>query len=455
MSAKTLYLAVPVVARFVEWLGTHLDSATLAHTYTNRLTKAHWHCESLFDAYRKYDWRQPTLPGLPAAGSSFAANAATLNALSLALRAALSPPNDAATCMAATHVMAWGGVTPGNVRWLNVNTLTLAALLLTVKGALDSHALGGSVLTNRNLRFNAGMTKVYSLICDGLIIYDSRVAAALGWAVALFCQAQGLGTVPPELNFPWAPAKAAPNQPNPKRRDPSVGALTFQKLTSGPRHAEWNLKASWVLEAALACPAGQLSQFGQDRALPTPALQLRAVEAALFMIGYDLGGGTAAAHQAVAAESDGQPHTQAQAQAADGWIDCWTSSHKNHFRYAFTTDGIKVEKGTRFSLREINGTLDSLWRYFGPAPFPLANNRDEVPAGKAEMGLGTAYWQTTNKSAALSSKLAAILEDLMIFLPVRAATGKGLHWQLNLQILQPSTEGGLPDVTSWLEALAG
>lgn len=33
-------------------------------------------------------------------------------------------------------------------------------------------------------RFNAGMSKVYSLIVADFIIYDSRVAAALAWFVA-------------------------------------------------------------------------------------------------------------------------------------------------------------------------------------------------------------------------------------------------------------------------------
>jgi len=39
----------------------------------------------------------------------------------------------------------------------------------------------------RNLRVNAGMSKVYSLICESFIIYDSRVVAALGWLVMKYC----------------------------------------------------------------------------------------------------------------------------------------------------------------------------------------------------------------------------------------------------------------------------
>jgi hypothetical protein len=128
------------------------------------------------------------------------------------------------------------------------------------------------------------MTKVYSLICDDFVIYDSRVAAALGWAVLRFCKATGRATVPSLLQFPFAPAKEALNQITPKRRDPSQGAFQFPRLYRGRHHAEWNLKASWALKAALAC-APEKSLF---RAGAQSGQALRAMEASLFMFGYDL-----------------------------------------------------------------------------------------------------------------------------------------------------------------------
>ena len=48
-----------------------------------------------------------------------------------------------------------------------------------------------------DLRFNAGMTKVYSLMCDNFIIYDSRVAAALGWLVMKYCRDRKLTALEP------------------------------------------------------------------------------------------------------------------------------------------------------------------------------------------------------------------------------------------------------------------
>lgn len=64
-------------------------------------------------------------------------------------------------------------------------------MLVSTTAALNSASLINPILQRTGLRFNAGMTKVYSLLADSLIIYDSRVAAALGWIVVKYCQAPG------------------------------------------------------------------------------------------------------------------------------------------------------------------------------------------------------------------------------------------------------------------------
>ena len=51
-------------------------------------------------------------------------------------------------------------------------------------------------------RFNAGITKVYSMVLENFIIYDSRVAAALGWLVAQFCRALFVTAVSRAWTFP-------------------------------------------------------------------------------------------------------------------------------------------------------------------------------------------------------------------------------------------------------------
>jgi hypothetical protein len=95
-----------------------------------------------------------------------------------------------------------------------------------------------------------------------------------------------LSKVPEGLCFPWAAAKEGKNTLAPKRRDPGTGGLKFKVLRSGHHHAMWNMRASWVLSAVLAHPSAAGSRF---HLVPTPNDPLRALEAALFMIGYDLG----------------------------------------------------------------------------------------------------------------------------------------------------------------------
>ncbi|MGI3745864.1 MAG: hypothetical protein ACRYF8_10235 [Janthinobacterium lividum] len=435
---KSSYLATRTVQQFVAWLSKNLDSETFAHSYINRRSGS-WQCKSLYDAYVKYQWRHR-------AGDTFADSAATLTSLSSALHAALaSPANDQAARSAATDVMTWGGVVAGNVRWLNANR-NLTSDLLAVQAAINAQDTADDVLADRKLRFNAGMTKVYSLLCDGLIIYDSRVAATLGWAVRKFCEAQQLTSVPAELSFPWAPAKSTPNNPAPKNRDPSSTALSFPKLTPGPLHAQWNMKASWILEAALLSSAGQTSQFASDPYLDTPALQLRAVEAALFMIGYDLNQQGAVASP----RAETAPHVSAM---SESWIECETLARRNPFRYRLIPTGFQVEKGPSFTVDEVNETLEILWRHFDSAAFPLANSVDGVPNETVPMGLGTAYYRATRRSAAYASKLAAILEDLNIFRPVQTPRTSGLHWALNRDLLKLDTPATRVDVTPVLKEL--
>lgn len=50
-----------------------------------------------------------------------------------------------------------------------------------------------------SLKMNSGFSKIYSLLVDDFIMYDSRVAAALCLLVRRFCEAKGLNEVPGSL----------------------------------------------------------------------------------------------------------------------------------------------------------------------------------------------------------------------------------------------------------------
>lgn len=414
---KNDYLKKRKIEEFVEWLSANLDNNTFAHQYTNRKSGEHWSCTSLFDAFTHYHWPHPAIPGLAPAGKTFATSAVALGALEAELRKALASLSDLAACLAAMDVMAWGGVRKGNVSWLLAHQAGLAQLLTDTRNALNAGNTLHPLLISPGLRFNAGMTKVYSLICDNFIIYDSRVAAALGWAVVKFCSVKDIKAVPETLRFPCAPANEGKNPRAPKLRNPSNGQLEFPRLQRNAMHAEWNLKASWLLEATLGHDNAKRSMFKQVSA---PGGPLRALEAALFMIGYDLeplgpgrGLNSATDDPAAGPGPAGQPpFTRKLADPPDEWDEweeCWTPKHRNPFQYQVTGDGIKVKGGPAFSDADINATLQRLWEDFGQAEFPLSNNRETVPNGEADPGFGTAYFKATGKAAPHTSRLAAVL----------------------------------------------
>lgn len=447
---KSTYLQTPAVTNFVKWMSENLDGATFTHKYTNRRSGCAWCCDSLYDAYAQYHWPHPGNQRLgEPTGTTFESSAATLQALSQDLQRALaSQGSDHSVVTAAVDVMTWGGVRAGNVRWLHANQASLPRVLSSTMQALDAGNTDHPLLVAKDLRFNAGMTKVYSLICDRFVIYDSRVAAALGWAVVKFCQAAELSEVPQELRFPWAPAKSAANDPSPKRRNPGQYGFIFPRLRSGAIHAAWNLKASWLLSSVLEQAAAQNSQFNQVEHFDT---RLRALEAALFMIGYDLDASDAGVSTAnLEPIIDHTPDSEAES----FWNDCQTLSKGNPFRYRLTDSGIAIEDGPTFTLTHISSTLTQLWTDFGSSAFPLANSATDVRDGTAPKGMGVAYFQATGANPPNTSKLAAVLEELGAIVPAAGYSPRSLSWTLDLRRLGLDQGARTLDIDSfWAEVL--
>ncbi len=449
---KSVFLSKGYVPAFVEWMSANLDSATFEHCYLDRRTMMQWQCNNLYDAYAKYHWKHPAIPRLGvAAGHDFQSNNAALTALAYDLNSALVLINDADVYTATADVMTWGGVRAGNIRWLDANQVGLTQLIASTSTVLNSGTTNNPVLQASSLRFNSGMTKVYSLTCKDFIIFDSRVAAALGWAVVKFCDECGLVSLPPELCFPWAPAKESYRQQIPKERNPSRGLLRFPRLVSGPIHAEWNLKASWILSDVLNHPNASRSKFSGIASIND---RLRALEAALFMIGYDLSGEAAVATATNTTNGNlknGNSFDQTGVCESDEWIDCVTLSKKKDFRYRITADGVEIEDGPVFRDTDINATIAELFTDFGTADFPLANSATEVRNGTSPNGLGACYFKVTQNNPPDTSKLAAVLEEVGVIVRAKSAQSRGLHWRLETDRLRSSESSGRFDVRRALD----
>lgn len=422
------------VKEFVEWVSKRLDDDTFAHAYTFRRGNKAWACASLFNAYERYDWSHRALPefGLEA-GTSLDSSVRVLETLRNELNAGLADGDNERVRLAAIGVMKWGGVENGNVKWLNDRRDKLCDIIGRTRDALDAGDTEQSHLVDRNLRFTSGMSKIYSLVCKDFVIYDSRVAAALGRAVVQFCgdNDPALSEVPTGLEFPWAPAKASSNAANPPQRDPGKPPFDFPRLGAGRNYAVWNMKASWLLDAIIDHCSAHSSGFAR---LESKMLRLRALEAALFMIGYDLGG----ASEAIAnpAPADG-PDTHRIEETAE-WFECETGARRSPFEYQLGREAVDTRRpdGTAsisFSLSEIDKTLRILNDRFGTAPFPLANAADNVRAGTAPMGLGTAYFIATGGNPPNTSRLGAVLEDMGVFEACFNPPSPGTHWTFDIR----------------------
>ncbi|MFX1803086.1 hypothetical protein PWR66_05415 [Paraburkholderia sp. A1RO-5] len=459
---KNEYLAANDVHEFAAWMSARLDDATFAHAYIVRKGNKPWACTSLFNAYENYRWTHVDLPeyGL-VAGSAFASNVNVLDRLQKELRAGLAAGDTDRVLVAATAVMKWGGVVNHNVSWLNAWREDLCRIIGETRDAINAGDTDHPLFGRSELRFTSGMSKVYSLVCDDFAIYDSRVAAALCRAVVLFCRETRRNHVPAVLNFPWAAAKSSPNASNPPVRNAARDGYTFQRLVRGRSYVVWNMKASWLLAAVASHRSTQDSAFAR---LDSTAQRLRAMEAALFMFGYDLvdrqdrqQNGSPDPQPPVVS---GGPSPYTGPTTEDGWAQCKTLARENPFEYrlALATDGIQTRNVgknpiTSFTDDELNRTLQALLGDFGDRPFPLANSVDRVPAGTERNGLGTAFWNETRRNPGDTSRLAAVLKSIEVFKPSENPSAGGMHWTLNRETLNVDESSGKVNIRPYLDAI--
>ncbi len=297
---KAAYLRQKDVSDFCVWLA---DIVAGAQPFAFQHAKT-GHYRWLSDAFGAYAWPARATSGvhqtpgmafsLPAR-SSFAANEAVLKDLQAGLREALADqpvdPREVAKWVAS--IFKWGGVYTekknkagaligGNRHWLDQHAATIDTILHQVRREI---ALQDDDCGLPSLRFNSGMTKVYALLLDDFIIYDSRVAATLAWLVLQFRRRSGVQPVQavgPNLRFGCMVANQSPAAAHRKLRNPD--RTVFANMSAAPfEHYRWNLRANWVLVEAFA-RAKALAPGAGAR----PFRSVREIEAALFQAGADL-----------------------------------------------------------------------------------------------------------------------------------------------------------------------
>jgi len=430
---RTEFLRNANVRNFINWMAARLDTGTFAHTWINRRTRLRWACASLYDAFQNYRWQfRMRLGAEDVRGETFEENSGILDQISAGLRQAVHEDNDTDTLYWSLVVMRWGGVFAGNGAWLEERRNGLAQRIGENAEVLFSDQTEEDDLSGID-RFNSGFTKLYSLLGSSFNIYDSRVAAALGWMVRRYCEEHGLDRVPSVLSFPHGTAKESPGTRHPKQRDPSRGRLQFPRLTSGTCHAWANLRAGWLLNEVL--------EQNPDSRFHEQAQPLRALEGALFMIGYDLGGGgnTPPGRNGRPLESDDEGSSDDDGSGWDGaFFRLETRGGKRRrrrFGYRVTENALEIENVNGrvdvFPFGELHAILQSLRMQFEDRWFPLANNVEKLGNGTERAGLGRTILDPVTGDithAQASSYLGRVLED--IGLAEWNGKRRGIEWRL-------------------------
>jgi len=284
---KTEYLKTPVVHEFINYFSGLIERKSINHQYEIRDTKLpdgykEDHCEkdgslkidNLEDAFKKYWWKS----------KDYYQNKTKLDQLEKDIKDFHNKEDkDPNQCYELIkEVFKWGGVWHVNKK--GVGKVKNKDHLIKLEDAIkemNSQNPDLDVFDKERSRMNAGYTKYYSLACKDVIIYDGRVGAALGLITKEFCKEKDIYRVPSELNFRWGPARNSE-----VNRDPSESNYKFIKFNANDReHAESNIRANWIIVEALERAKRKKPDitWASDK-----EIDIRMIEAALFIIGYSL-----------------------------------------------------------------------------------------------------------------------------------------------------------------------
>ncbi len=293
---------------FIQWLACRLDAPlSFNHRWVSRHSPIgikkgeEWTCESLFSAHEGYVWKAKNIRS-NADIQKFTETADYLDLISSDLTQALNAPpfNNSEILSLCEEVLKWGKVDkPTIAKTLRNMGTDLGQYLFEVKNYfnnVDDLAEEDFFLdvngSSYPIELDSGTTKIYSLICDNFVMYDSRVGAALAKLVMDWAESHST-RVPAHLAFPWGKAQTETSKLSSRRNPDPVRNSIFLELNSqkkgvDKRHhrIKFNVYANWLLAELTS----RKSRF--DQVIPKHR-KLRAIESALFMIGYTINDETA------------------------------------------------------------------------------------------------------------------------------------------------------------------
>jgi hypothetical protein len=292
--------------RFCRFFTKLIDGNDFCHAYYDSDRQELIDFRSFEDAYDKYFFiisREIRDRYGLGDRNGYSENKVVLDALAEKIKAARSSSaakgqKNEALVEACKELMVWGGTKNGNSRKIDdiEKTIGLDWYLEQVEETAKKCQYPLDTGQSRNffkahgceLVSTAGFTKIYSLAFSRFIIYDSRVCAAIGWFCLNYLKS-GNKPLPDTLKFSMLPGRGGDNR-NPsfhRVRFPSGAPTTLKVGKEQPltyhKHFDGNMRANKLVQYAV-----QNSQSKWLSAFGTEADKFRAIESALFMIGYDI-----------------------------------------------------------------------------------------------------------------------------------------------------------------------
>jgi hypothetical protein len=374
---NSAYITKAEVEEFIEFFADKI-CGKIEHSYLVRQTGEEWSCKNIKDAALNYRW--------PWRGSNnlLCDSVKALRGYQSALLTALASRNAIDLRDASIDVFRWGGVLSGNKNRVTAHAVDLPSNYTATESELN---LGGDdSKLGKVWNMNAGFSKVYSLLSEGMIIYDSRVGAALGYLVKRCATENDWETIPEELLFPYAPPRNSETAVNPLNRDPgSFHGVSFPSFSNRPYlHSVFMLRASWIINAVI-----EKVKCIEESDLSCNGLIIskhRFIEAGLFMIGYDL-----PKNEGENAQQTNLEQFKINSQTTYPYS---TLGRNCEFNATLDKYSIQFEKavGSKFEIDLAVIQKALLWlaeRYGNIEFFPLDVSA-ELPYNNSENGLGTA-----------------------------------------------------------------
>ncbi|MDR1687821.1 MAG: hypothetical protein LBS21_04325 [Clostridiales bacterium] len=275
---KKEYLESENVKSFIEWFCKRLNApaeeeALFNHCYHHVRDNKDFTFNSLSSALNQYCWR----------GKSFKETEEELKIISNQLKDFVESEekfNDAECFCVCEKILKWGGISRyGTISEWEQNNV-LCKNLKRIKEIINSNFdLDNDYYFEIKGYVNAGFSQILSLFVDEFIIYDSRVGSALCAFVRDFCIEKGK-SIPKELNFSWVIMRGE----NPNKRCPNTSSHKFTRLRDKDNYLLNNIKANWLLSEVVKRDTGEFGKLEQAK----KGGGLRALEAALFMVGYNI-----------------------------------------------------------------------------------------------------------------------------------------------------------------------